>query len=288
MVNIKIDKMLKINGIKFSSINDAVKATGLKKEDLNRRYFTTGKGTVKGQYIEFDDASEVDINKWLTDNYEKIKKTIKKYYKWDEDLFQDVVIYLIDKVNEGKVKNYEQAIYNRYRGGVLDIKRRNAKNKKIAATQSYICTANDEDYNKYEDYKTKISIENESFYTDEDGIEYSVLDSVERSMWDNGETEQDIEGINYTVKVYCIKQVLSEHFPQKYIKFYFDYLNRDKTENLVSIGLKYKVYKKDASTVIKAINNKLKEPEVIEAIERLYNVSKYNKFDDLTLKIITE
>lgn len=280
--------MLKINGINYKSVNEAVKATGLKKDELNRRYFTTGKGTVKGYYIEFDDAIEVDVNKWLSENYKTIEKTVKKYYEWDEDLFQEVFVYLIDKVNEGKVKNYEQAFYNRYRGAILDAKRRNAKNKKIAAIQGYICTANDEDYSEYEDYKTKISIEGESFYTDEDGIEYSILDTVERSMWDNGESEQDIEGINYTVKVYCIKQVLGEYFPQKHIKFYFDYLNKDKSENLVSVGLKYKVYKKDASAVIKAINNKLKEPEVIEAIERLYEASKYYKFDDLTLKIITE
>lgn len=279
--------MLKINNKHYTSINEASKATGLSRNDLTRRYFTTGKGIVKGHYIEFDDAQEVDINKWITDNYKTLVTTVTKYYGWNEDVFQDMIIYLINSVKEGKVKNYEQAFYNRYRGSILDIKRKNAKNRKMAADQSNIIPISaNEGEDTYEPVKTKWIMESETFMIDDTGEERSNLDMVEHSLWDNGEAEQDIEGINYLVKLHCTKQILAEYLPVNHINFVFDVLSKDNKQTIASIAKKYGVSVKLTQSLIQAVTNKCEEPEVNERIHILYENSKYNTFDDLTLKAI--
>lgn len=281
--------MITIDGKRYSSIEEAVKASGLSKSDLTRRYFTNGKGIVKGRNVEFDDAEEVNINEWITKNYNTLVETVTKYYEWDEDVFQDMIIYLINRVNNDKVKNYEQAFYNRYHGAILDIKRRNAKNKKQAADQTNVVpiTANDGE-DTYEPMKTKWIMENETILIDDTGAETSNLDTVEHSFWDNGESEQDIEGINYTVKIYCTKQILCEFFPKNHVDFFFAVLSKDKHETMSSIASVYRVPRKQSGSLIEAMQSKLREKEVLDRIHLLYEKSRYLTFDDLTLKAITE
>ena len=282
--------MLTINNIPYKTIKEAVAATGLKPAQLKRRYFTTGRGIVDGFDIVFDDAQAVDINRWITDNYVTLYETTTKYYEFDEDLFQDCIIHLINKVAEGKVKNYEQAFYNRYRGAVLDAKRKKATVTQIQAEQSYILTAYDDVTDYVAPIKTKLVSVSPIVGLDEDGFEIDVLDSVSHSLWDDESFEPEVNSVNELVQIDCVKSILLRTIPKNWIEFYFDAINKTQLKgpenSIFKLGEQYGFKKSEVTKIRRKIDEQLKDEETLNEIRECYAYQKYNTFDDLTLKDI--
>lgn len=254
--------------------NDAIKLGGVRLR--NALLGDKGYGYCAGYFVAHRSVHIMSLaeQKKFTDDYFKLAYTrLKRYFEqckeWDEDVYQDVVMYVYEKMNEQRgINNLEQTIKFKYFRTLIDNGR--------ASARKFIF----EDPEVIDDEGTSIS------YIQQFATESATLDDIENSC---------LRQVNDMKMADIIKDELYNQFKEGDVDMYLDYVenyrkmrgtrNSGEKKGVNGLALKYNgMCKSTIKNRIRDINKFLKD--TTEKIMERYNDEQYPDIDNLTLKHI--
>jgi hypothetical protein len=262
------------SGLDHKEESDAIKTGGVRLR--NALLGDKGYGYCAGYFVAHRNTHimSLDEQKIFTDDYFKLAYTrLKKYFEqckeWDEDVYQDVVMYVYEKMNEQRgINNLEQTIKFKYFRTLIDNGR--------ASARKFIF----EDPEVVDDEGTSIS------YIQQFATESATLDDVENSC---------LRQVNDMKMSDIIKDELYNQFKESDVDMYLDYVenyrklrgtrNSGEKKGVNGLALKYNgMCKSTIKNRIRDISKFLKE--TTEKIMERYNDEQYPDIENLTLKHI--
>lgn len=230
-----------------------------------------GYGYYLGYYVSYRKAkimSKEENVKYIGESLKYLDPILKDVlkYKWDEDVYQDTLLYIINR--ENGVNNLLNSIKSKYHQIYIDKYRREEKRKKTCDI---------------------VALDNFLDFSEDRPVESIGKLCIEMSK------EDDIcrDEVNNLKALEILKDMLYSRFTSNKINIYFDYINnfRNKKRKGVLMGSrgiaeKYKMSRGAVISLIKNIEQYIQDIKE-DFIERFEDV-KYPSLDEYTLKNIIE
>lgn len=216
------------------------------------------------------------FTKWLIANKKAIQGKCKPY---NEDAFQDALLYVCEKINsQSGVNNFEATIIFKYQKILLDNQRIDKKSRDCGLSKDFNISfdsieSNDLEYLSYIDHAATVSLFDNASASNDTNIpddEISCIDEV-----------------NDMVMFRLIKDFLGEHFKQKIIEIFIEYISIKGTHAKSFVINKSKELNIGRSTLYRMLSDMLNLLK-IKSNDFLINhlIIRYPKIGDITLKNI--